>query len=49
MSDTPASIADPIILPFSFTVPSPFPAASGGLPRLAGPAVYPANGWPKGA
>ena len=47
MTETFSLPADPIILPFGFTIPNPLPVASSGLPRLAASPVHPANGWPK--
>ena len=38
--------ADPIVLPFSITIPDPRPAVNGGMSRLRPIVNHPARGWP---
>ena len=39
--------ADPIVLPFSITIPDPRPVVNCGMSRLAPVVNHPANGWPE--
>jgi hypothetical protein len=48
MMDGPGGdYADPIVLPFSITIPDPRPVVNCGMSRLAPVVNHPANGWPE--
>jgi hypothetical protein len=42
-----SNYADPIVLPFSITIPDPRPVVNCGMSRLAPVVNHPANGWPE--